>query len=341
MEKKRDYRFDNLRLLMVFLVVLGHMLELQFNDVTYEIYRTIYLFHIPTLIFITGYFAKYNKERIVFDFCYVYILFQILYEMFEYYFMLNQPITFRQLQYSTPIWLMWYMFVVIVYYLILPLLDTENLFYQIVIFAFSVFLSLYAGRDNSLGYYMTLSRVFTFLPYYVLGVYASKHKEIIQKKQWLLIGVVGIIAVVGWIYIHNHPEINHMMMFGASSYDMLGYNAKIRLGLLIIGISFILLWIQIMPNIKIPFLTSLGRNTLWIFLIHGFLIRYLLKTQFFVFSPIKNLGIAMAIALVLVILLGNKYVVWILDRLLTGQWIKKIVVTLKNKYFNGIICRKQ
>lgn len=326
---------------MMFFVILGHMMELQLNGVTYEIYRTIYLFHVPTLIFITGYFAKYNRERIVFDFCYVYILFQILYELYECNFILNQPITFRQLQYFTPIWLMWYMFVIIVYYLLLPLLDTDNLFYQMVIVALSVFLSLYAGRDNSIGAYMALSRVFTFFPYYLIGVYASKHKEYMQKRQRLLTVMVGIIVVMGWLYIHYHPEISSMMMYGSFPYELLGYNAKIRLGLLIIGICFILLWIQLMPNIKIPYFTSLGRNTLWIFLIHGFIVRYLYKIQFFTFSPTENFMIAVAIALGTIILLGNKYVVWVLDRVLTGRWIKKIVVTLKNKYFNGIICRKQ
>ena len=63
--EKRDYLFDNLKALMLFLVVIGHILDpyIERQDSLYRyLMQYIYLFHMPMFAFITGYFTK-NTEK--------------------------------------------------------------------------------------------------------------------------------------------------------------------------------------------------------------------------------------------------------------------------------------
>ena len=73
----RNYRMDNIRCILIFLVVFGHMLTwIPEADTPY---RIIYLFHMPAFLFLTGYFSHFNISKILTQLAYPYILFQILY----------------------------------------------------------------------------------------------------------------------------------------------------------------------------------------------------------------------------------------------------------------------
>lgn len=76
MNKERDYFFDNLKAVLIFLVVLGHfLLPIHGESVLVVVKRLIYVFHMPLFVFVSGYFAKkiykngqYNfKKNIVSD----------------------------------------------------------------------------------------------------------------------------------------------------------------------------------------------------------------------------------------------------------------------------------
>ena len=58
--KERDYFFDNARALLIFLVVFGHLMEPYRSSSGFitSLYLTIYSFHMPGFLFISGYFAK-------------------------------------------------------------------------------------------------------------------------------------------------------------------------------------------------------------------------------------------------------------------------------------------
>ena len=74
MEKERDYFFDNLKAVLIFLVVLGHfLLPIHGKSVLVIIKRLIYVFHMPLFVFVSGYFSKkiykdgqYNFKKILF-----------------------------------------------------------------------------------------------------------------------------------------------------------------------------------------------------------------------------------------------------------------------------------
>lgn len=57
--KERNYLFDNLKFLLIVLVVFGHSLEEISLEHNYAIIRAwIYSFHMPVFVFISGYFRK-------------------------------------------------------------------------------------------------------------------------------------------------------------------------------------------------------------------------------------------------------------------------------------------
>ena len=65
MISERNYKMDNMKALMIYLVVFGHMLECFNGTIRWWIYLTIYSFHMPVFAYITGYFSRINPERTI------------------------------------------------------------------------------------------------------------------------------------------------------------------------------------------------------------------------------------------------------------------------------------
>ena len=60
---KRDYAFDNMKVLLIIFVVFGHALEeFGIKGNLGLIRAAIYLFHMPLFIFISGYFSKSDAK---------------------------------------------------------------------------------------------------------------------------------------------------------------------------------------------------------------------------------------------------------------------------------------
>ncbi|WP_054754042.1 acyltransferase family protein [Piscibacillus salipiscarius] len=57
---RREAYFDNARLLFIFFVVFGHLIQpMKGNFETADaLYQWIYIFHIPAFVFISGFFAS-------------------------------------------------------------------------------------------------------------------------------------------------------------------------------------------------------------------------------------------------------------------------------------------
>jgi surface polysaccharide O-acyltransferase-like enzyme len=55
------------------------------------------------------------------------------------------------LSYVKPIWVMWYLFALMVYYLLIPIFETDNIKVMGVIFFITLVLSIVAGFDKNLG----------------------------------------------------------------------------------------------------------------------------------------------------------------------------------------------
>ena len=64
MSKQRVSFWDNLKGILIILVVLGHFLYIYYDTgLSKYIVNTIYMFHMPAFVFASGYFAKSDSTR--------------------------------------------------------------------------------------------------------------------------------------------------------------------------------------------------------------------------------------------------------------------------------------
>lgn len=315
---QRNFKMDNLRLLLIFLVILGHFMELFKGNFTSAFYKIIYSFHMPAFLFLTGYFARFHRHKIVLGLIYPYILFQILYRIFDA--LIYKEKDIFTIEFGTPYWILWYLLVTIFYYLLLPLLDTKNRNAQFTIVIASIALSILVGFDNSFGYYGSFARFFSFLPFFITGFYTA-HTEKRKKCPLWSVLTLAIILIVASHYIITAPEITKNVLYGAYSYEKAQYHAGIKLFLLFLGFAWIIFLLFIMPNIRIPFLSVLGQNTLSVFLLHGFLVRLAKKHQLFCYSESENILFATILSLSIIALFGNPWSAKWFHRIFTGSWI--------------------
>lgn len=61
---KHDYFIDNIKFILIFLVVFGHLIEryIDTNSTLMGVYMFIYLFHMPLFIFVSGLLSKNIKK---------------------------------------------------------------------------------------------------------------------------------------------------------------------------------------------------------------------------------------------------------------------------------------
>lgn len=314
----RNNRIDNIKFFLIFCVVFGHMLELVDMGAWYKV---IYSFHMPVFIFVSGYFAQFNRKKIISALIYPYILFQCLYLLFEAV-LIKQNIALLKIQFTTPYWLLWYLMAMIFYYTLIPYIVNGN--FRILL-GTAVFLSLIAGMDASIGYYLSLSRFFTFLPYFILGVgWKQLRADKLRKSPAVKIVNVLLVLITCYVLVRYH-FISNVMLYGSLSYARGHYNIFIKGFLLLCGINWIFFFMWIIPSKSIPLITSVGKNTLVIFLLHGFIVKYFKYIGgIFVYSKSVNICLAAWISLVIVFLFGNYYIGSLGKLVFTGKWIEKI-----------------
>lgn len=334
---EREYQYDNMKFILILLVVFGHLLEYIRGDISENIYRIIYTFHMPVFVFISGYFAKFKKKKIIFQLLIPYLVLQTIYIFFDCKIISSSDIV---IQYVTPYWLLWFILTLLYYYLLIPLIDTQNNFNKLFFIFSSVFLSLFISFTKNIGYYASLHRFFTFLPYFIIGYYfkTSKLKEIIDKKNIRIIICIltSIIIIVSSLYVIFTKEYTKWVLYGSYNYESAYYNFGMKSFLIFLGLAWIAFFIVFFPRKKIPIVSYLGSNTFYIFILHGFFVKYLGKLNVFTYNEGLNIVCALGISILLIILLGNYLIKLICNYILNYQWICDLGINFKyhivNKY---------
>ncbi|AJA46708.1 hypothetical protein CPAST_c06080 [Clostridium pasteurianum DSM 525 = ATCC 6013] len=313
-EKQRDYYFDNLKLILITLVVMGHVVEPLIGNYPKAklLYSFIYSFHMPLFAFISGYFSKNNgsHKNIIYKINTIlipYIIFQLLYSLFNIYILKaeNFPITLVY-----PYWITWYLLSLLLWNIVLPYFS--KLRFSIII---AVIISLMAGYDNNIGYYLSLSRTITFFPYFLMGYFFKREyiivlKHYISKPLSLVILLMSMLPISFILY-----RIDYRWFYGSFSYAQInstglpGFLMKIFTYILAIFIcTFILVLI---PNSNL-FFTNLGSRTMAVYLFHGFIVklfvkynilRMLIKDNAFI-----NETLIISLSLIIVFVLSSKII---------------------------------
>lgn len=305
--KARDPWFDNIRFFLIFLVVTGHMLEPMGYGTAYLL---IYSFHIPLFAFVSGHFSRSDPgpaqyraliEHIVIPF----IIFEVAYSLFDWWLFDRRELLFSLFK---PYWLMWFLFSLAIWKAALPYLARIRFILPI-----SIVLGVAAGYAEGIGYFASVSRTIAFLPFFLAGYFFRRDRllDMLQLKRFSIpMRIVAIIAFVAAFEYLSGLDGHRVKwwFYGASTYEAMhsgGWNAAgYRLAAYGLAVLLSLSAIVLVPWKRIPFISAAGRNTMYVFLLHGFLVRYWQDAKLFKhFDSIQGklaiLGLAAVICLVL------------------------------------------
>lgn len=310
--QQRETYFDNAKFILIAFVVFGHLLNTYIHDSnTIEaIYKTIYSFHMPAFILISGLFAKgfYKKGyilKLTKKLILPYIIFQLIYTIF-YYFLFDYS-TFN-VDIFDPQWALW--FLISLFCWNIMLLGFAKLNPTIGI-ALAIVIALLAGYIDSISNYLSLSRTLVFFPLFLIGYHMRK--DYIKKltETHVRITAFAIIAVT-FIGFYLFPEINYKWLLGSKPYAELEEATLIsmfkRLGLYGLSLIMVCSFLSLIPRGKY-FFTNWGKQTLYVYLLHGFVIRTFRESEIHeYFNSVESFIILACVSLLLTIVLSSQFI---------------------------------
>lgn len=297
---KRVYWIDNLKFVLIVLVVFGHLINIIYkfdNSMTQTplinaLWQVIYTFHMPVFVFLSGYFSKnYEKsnKRMHITLILPYIVFNTLY------YLMRGTISLPLI----PVSAMWYLCSLIIWRIFLPYLCKIKH-----IITISIIIALLSNFVNCdiLG----RSETIKFLPFFLAGFYTSSEtlNKIRNCRKSIAWGV--LILSIAVIFIASITEIADTNILRYSNETILSKDLNgivIFCGRCISGVLAVLIsmaLINIVPDRKSG-LTIIGQNTMIIYLVHY--LPFLQKVyQKLIFIKDPNIGILEMIILTVIII---------------------------------------
>lgn len=277
MDTTRDTYFDSLKFVLILLVIFGHCIESSIDTSLSlkAIYETIYTFHMPLFIFISGYFSKNtNPQKIIFSIFKLLEVFLIigliwyLYGVIRYGYSTMPSFFFLFIK---PKWALWYL-LSLCFWKIFSCILLSHLNHKL-LFALSIIICLSIGFIPQIGLDYSLSRTFVFYPFFVLGNLINQDLiENIRKhnKVFAMLSIIGI-----FIFMMLNDDIFPLsVLYGSESYFIVGYNPVtlflFRFIFIIAAIYISYCVIIICPNNKM--LSKYGKHTLILYIFHPMLI---------------------------------------------------------------------
>jgi len=272
--KARDPWFDNAKMALVLLVVVGHSWTLLPRDgFDAWIYDFLYAWHVPAFVFVTGYLSRsftYTPQRLwqlVRTVAVPYVLFECALAVFRIY------VGGEKLQelFKDPHWPMWYLAALFFWRLLTPVfLRMPAAVAVLVAVATSLLAGLYAGDT------LDLARVLGLLPFFVLGLTATQERLELLRRPWaqraalLVFGVIALLAV--WTDAWARTEwLYYRSRYG--ELDVSDTRAFVtRAVLLVVGALGAWAFLALVPRIG-GWFTRMGAATLVVYLFHGFFIK--------------------------------------------------------------------
>ncbi|MBN8191689.1 acyltransferase family protein [Bacillus sp. NTK074B] len=310
---QRDYYFDNAKFILIFLVVFGHIIRsyIESDPFILSLYKTIYTFHMPAFILVAGFFAKgfYKKgyiQKLAKKLILPYILFQLIYTV--YYHFLYQESTF-EVDPLNPHWSLWFLISLFCWNALLYAFIKWFKFKPGIGLTVAFSLGLVVGFADVISNYLSLSRTFVFFPLFLMGYYMEKeHFEYFKtKKARLVAGSLFVLVFLGMYFV---PEFSDKWLLGSKPYGDFAWNntfsMAIRAAVYLLNIVMIFSFFTFVPT-KRQFFTKWGKNTLYVYLLHGFLIRLFRESHLKdTIDPTTSLLLLLGVSFVLTMLFSTK-----------------------------------
>ncbi|NLY81934.1 MAG: acyltransferase family protein [Clostridiales bacterium] len=277
--KERNYLIDNLKAIMIWVVVCTHYLHAANGFSTDSLGGATYLTMISCdmiiFIFASGYFSKNvdkSRKKSFRTFLYPYLLLSIVMYVVRYLIYGN-----ANLDFMLPSLALWFMIVLFFYRFLLKDLVRLGKFLLPITFVVSIVAGFVPQLDSTLA----LGRAFGFLPFFILGyLCTADHIEKIRNiPKW--IGWLGLILLVTYSFLMAYNKVLPMSTwYFKMPYAHVGFGplegALIRAGLLAIAVIWIIVFIIIVPD-KETWYTKAGLNSMSVYALHLSLRHILVK----------------------------------------------------------------
>lgn len=281
----RSQKWDILKFIMIFLVVLGHAAD--YYTAAYESMRSlflfIYTFHMPVFIFVSGLFSKrtVDEKRIDKMFGYLIIYFLLKLYPFCYRNLAGQDVGINFFTESGVPWFMLALFWFNLFTIIIKKAPFK------IVLPLSILVSCLVGYTTAVGDFLALSRTVVYYPFFYIGYCLDRQKveSFCDRKALKIVSAVILILFAVLVFAAGdniywlRPLItgrNPFSMFG--EYAQFGFMIRMvyYFAVVLIGLSLIV----IIPN-KTPFglLAKLGQRTLAVYGLH-YIVFYFMYERF-------------------------------------------------------------
>ncbi|MFK2824823.1 acyltransferase family protein [Bacillus sp. B190/17] len=323
---KRDFYFDNAKFILIVFVVFGHFLRsyISDNSVIFALYVTIYLFHMPGFILVSGYFAKsfhkkgYTKkitQKILLPF----FIFQMIYSFFYFYLYENKEFHLNLL---VPNWSLWFLLSLFCWNLLLLIsvkwLKLKPAILIVLSFAAGIMIGCINGQLDVLSF----ARTFIFFPFFLIGYYLKReHFTFLADKTVRMVLLLSIPVVFYSAYTFS--DFDQRWLLGSSSFAELDSSnvegMMYRVGIYVVSFIMIAAFLSFVPKKKF-FFTDWGRNTLYVYLLHGFVIKTFRESE--VKESTESIILLLIASLFLTMLLSSTVVTAIAQPFIETKWSK-------------------
>lgn len=282
--KRRVPLWDNARWIAITLMVMGHAILrlIGESDVAYEVYLFIYAFHVPLFVAVSGYFAKSGPpgtrqlHRLLTDIVFPYVIFETIWTVVRW--LLGGNLWF---DYASASWTLWFLIALAIWRITLPYLVLLR--YPLLI---SIIISIGAGYIDSIDSTFALTRTLGLLPFFVFG-WSLRQWQLTNR--WLKLspasvwrwraGAIALFTAVAVVIVLAIERLRELKVrrfllydesYGAIGYDQL-WAGVIRLCFMLLAFGLIVAFLLLVPR-RLTWFTKLGAATMYIYLLHSFLL---------------------------------------------------------------------
>ncbi|MFM9279181.1 acyltransferase family protein [Paenibacillus jiagnxiensis] len=272
-----DAFFLNLRFLLIVCVFAANALEplINVSSLADRWYTWIFMFHMPLFVWVTGYFARPSLKgetgvKVLLQIMVQYIIFQTLYSLLDAAFFHVQGVHHS---FFAPYLLLWFLASHFCWRLLLLAMRRLSPPVQV---AISIVLGTLAGYIPFEGTWLSISRTFVFLPFFVLGFHITYEKiSSLLAPRFRTAAIAGsllLLAAAVWTSAHLQTG----WLYGSMTYAELGhvewFAGLFRIGTYLLQLAASAAFLGFVP-FAAGWLSRLGSRTLYVFLLHGFIIR--------------------------------------------------------------------
>lgn len=298
----RSCYWDNIKGVLILLVVFGHILLEQSADMgmAKTVLLYIYMFHMPAFVFVSGYFGKSERSH----------SFEAILKLIVLYFVFNSVMGFWRgfgsLLLLTPQYSYWYLLAMIAWRMSAHRIAKAKEI-RVILFAVAVFIGFYPEINNTLA----MMKILAFYPFYMAGYRTTAEKiDQLRSRGWSVKIAIGAAAVL--LALAGMWASSRFLLINMSVCEMSPYVERIeafsRIAIYIVSALAILALCCFSVDRKIPLLTTFGRNSLWIFLLHR-PVTLMISNTFCRGMTVRVLLGAALLTLLIAIAFGNSLIV--------------------------------